>query len=268
MSRWIGIMLLLAATGCAAEEALDPAPSPSTGGTAGGPPDPGPKVREVFVRNPIGSPAQNLLADGDFELSIVPEGSDGQYGWIAFGSGDGAEPILGETGGICRSGLRCGRVPGGTVLFGRGAAAPDKQAHRASILLKAQEPFEPTPGGSACDLADVYVLVCDTFDVKEELEPAAAPTEDGWCEYSDAVLGSPLGLCMYVEVGSVAVLVDNATLVVAPDVSLKPPPAITLAPQRNDRMMRIRERVRARLPLDGRAIPVDPRIRARREHGE
>src|SRR5690606_37838607 len=109
-----------------------PTSTATTDPSEGGAPPEGPHVRDVVIRNPFGGPSDNLLADGDFELSIVPEGNSGQYGWIAFKQSGAEQPLLAETGGLCKSGLRCGRLPKRSIVFGRGTSAANEAPHRAS----------------------------------------------------------------------------------------------------------------------------------------
>ena len=175
--------------------------------------------REVYQRNPWGSPALNLLADGDFELSIDP--GTGQYGWIGVDAGGSTQiPLVSETGGICRSGIRCARVPKGQALLGRGTAAPNMMAHHASIFGKPATP--PAAGADPAmvckGIMQVTMISCDEGLIIKGLKPAAAPGDDGYCEYAADVPGSKVSLCMYVTLLEDAIL-DNATLLPAPAVS-------------------------------------------------
>jgi hypothetical protein len=243
--------------GCSTEERLAPVdrPTGSAGTGAGGAePEPEPAVRQVLVRNPIGLPIDNLMADGDFELSIVSEGeAGGQYGWIALAPSGAPTPLLAETGGLCRSGLRCGRLEARRLLFGRGTAAPHEVPHKASLWIKptAWAPGPPPELTEPCrDLAEAYVLHCDSFDVVATLRPAALPSADGWCELRAEVPGSKRALCMYVELGAEEALVDAATLLAAPQLASGPLPApIRPAAPTTERMRIVREALRARMPL-------------------
>ena len=190
--------------------------STSSGATTGGMQTP---IREVYQRNPWGSPAENLLADGDFELSIDP--GTGQYGWIGVDAGGSTQiPLVSETGGICRSGIRCALVPKGQSLLGRGTAAPNMMAHHASIFGK---PATPPPAGTepatVCkSIMQVSMISCDEGLIIRGLKPALAPGDDGYCEFTADVPGSKVSLCMYVTLLEDAIL-DNATLLPAPAVS-------------------------------------------------
>jgi hypothetical protein len=236
--------IALTAAACP-EERIDPVTAPTEDpGTGGGPPAEA-RVRDVFLRNPVGTPALNLLADGDFELSIVPGGS-GQHGWTAFSSNGGEARLDAETGGLCKTGIRCGKVARGTILFGRGTSAAAGATHVATMWMK---PTEPLPEGTErpCDLGDVYVIECDALTTVTRLRPADAPDENGWCSHSTTVRASNTALCMYMEVGSVGLLLDNATLLPAPPTAPKPAaPADSVAPDTRERVRMIGGLVRAR----------------------
>ncbi|MBL8741515.1 MAG: hypothetical protein JNK04_10490, partial [Myxococcales bacterium] len=116
--KTLALFLSIAALAGCQDEVIDPVTTPTSTTTVptaeptgGAPPLPGPKVRDVYQRNPFGVPLENLLVDGDFELSITRE-STGQYGWRRLHNG-GLKPTPAETGGLCKSGLRCGRVDSG-----------------------------------------------------------------------------------------------------------------------------------------------------------
>ncbi len=257
------------APGCQ-EEAVEPSPtggasSPaggagaggaSGGGGAGGAPL-GPRVRDVFMRNPMGSPPENLFVDGDFELSIVPEeATGGQYGWLTFSAGGSPKTLVGETGGICRSGLRCARVDAGRLLFGRGAAAANDAEMQVSIWVKALE-APPNPE-DPCDLGLFLMVACDTFEQLRTLGPADAPDAQGWCELSAEMDGQKQSVCLYSDL-LVDILVDNATLLPTPQGQVNPLPAPMRAeavqtPAQHARMSNLREVLRRRT-LFGRPLP-------------
>lgn len=226
------------------------------GGEGAGGSTPGPRIREVFLRNPMGSPPDNLFVDGDFELSIVPEeSSGGQYGWIAFTSGGSPATLLGETGGLCRSGLRCGRVRSGRLLFGRGAAAPDEADMRASIWVKPLEPADDPE--KPCDVGTFVAVACDSFQQLRVLQDADAPDAKGWCEMAGDIDGATQSVCLYVE-AEVDMLIDAATLLpraTGDDVSPLPPPhEHRLSAEQHARMSNLRDVLRRRMPF-GKALP-------------
>jgi hypothetical protein len=247
-----------------------PEPTPTVSGSGGGTGtggngETGPKVREVFYRNTVGVPFDNLLADGDLELSIVP--SDGQYGWLAFSGGGSPVVLNAETGGLCKSGLRCGRVPGESILFVRGTAAPDMSPHRGSVWMK---PIAagPEPGSEhPCALADVRVVTCDNFVFGDKLEAAAAPAADGWCEIAGPIDPSTRAICFYIEIDQWDVLVDAATLLPAePSAKRSPPPP--LRPDQLARAAVVREHIRSRMTLSSDSLPIDPVKKMREARGD
>lgn len=255
--------LALIATAACGEEELSPVPTasatvePPDAGPTGGSPPVGPRVRDVFVRNPFGGPLQNLLADGDFELSIVPsQAAGGQYGWIALSpNGSSAIGMNGETGGLCRTGLRCGRVGANNLLFGRGTAAPGMVGHHASIWMK---PLGEVSPDKPCGVATVMILGCDAFDIKKTLKAADAPDAQGFCEIAGDVVGSRSALCFYVEVGGVDVLADSATLLPLPEDASPPPPSpVEADPATLARIARVRDYVRSHAPVT--PLPLPPR---------
>ena len=224
-----------------------------------------PAVRSVFKRNPIGVPFDNLLADGDFELSIVPaQAAGGQYGWRAFSSNGGQAALLAETGGLCRSGLRCGRLGDRRVLFGQGTAASGERPHRASLWVKAVDPTT-VDAEKPCELIErAFVVRCESFTTVGSLKPADAPDARGWCEYAGTSPSSRDALCLYVELDSREVLLDAATLLPReePDALPSPlPPTPDVATRA--RMETIRAAIRSRMPLSSESLPFDAEGRPR-----
>lgn len=207
----------------------------------------GTPFREVFLRNPFGEQEGNLLADGGFELSIV--NSPGQHGWTSFGPAE----IEGETGGLCRGGLRCARAPRGAVLFARGTSAPAGARLYAEIWVKPEKPEE----GASCEGIDLYVLSCESFTVRRKLSVPAAPDANGWCSVGGSVGGSVIATCMYVEnVGNVGFLLDDASLRADVGVprSIRPAAipddaAIEVSPKTRASMDALRDHLRRTLPL-------------------
>jgi len=201
----------------------------------------GPVLRTVFERNPFGDQVGNLLADGDFELSF---GRPGQQGWIGFAA-TGQIGLVAETGGLCRSGLRCARVGTGGGLFARGTSAADQQPMRAEIWAKPMS----TP---SCEGISASVISCDSFATKALLSGPPATDADGWCVLQADVPRSKVATCIYLENGSdQEMLLDDARLVVADDsTSPAPAPIVTseLAELRA-RKERLRKHLRDTLPL-------------------
>jgi len=165
-------------------------------------------IRRVEVRNPLGTPADNLLADGDFELSIVPGGAGVQYPWFAI-KGNGFAELAAETGGICRTGLRCGVLVDNLIMLGSGTSAGDGIGMEAAVWVKPEQ-------DQGCDVMDAYVLTCSDFNVVAELEPDESPDPAGWCRYSTLVPAQNDSVCFYFDTESMSsgqtALVDSATL--------------------------------------------------------
>lgn len=248
--------------GCSGDEQLAPVvdesgsgggaatASSSSASTATASAGAGTPVRDVFVRNPFGEQEGNLLSDGDFELSITS--NPGQQGWNFFGF-NGSDDLVAETGGLCRSGLRCGVFPRGGALLARATAAPDMAPMVGEIWVK---PID----GSSCAGVTVYVLGCDDFAIRGQFGGLAPQMEeDGWCALRGAAAASATAVCMYLENNGTGMLIDAASLRAGePDaarrVSILPVPAATRA-----RMDAVRDHLRT-LPI-GRprpALDLDP----------
>lgn len=199
-------------------ETVKPAPADSTtgttsqGGSGGSEPEPpkGTPIRSVQTRSPWGGVEGNLFVDGDFEFSVVIEGSQPQSGWYAFGD-FGRGNLRGETGGLCKSGLRCAAMPDDQVLFGQGTAA------RGSAMVAGL--WAKLPAGYDCSAIAYDILRCSSFFSVAQIPPVSEqPDADGWCEYRGMVPEQPSGACAYIEntlaEGEVA-LIDLATLLPA-----------------------------------------------------
>lgn len=234
--------------GCGSRESVDPVPVPVTTTEPTGhddagtpPPDAAPPARRtVSIRNPMGDgPSNNLLLDGDFELSS--SSGTGQYGWRMFNSnGSGEYAMTLETGGLCRTGLSCVKLEKGRLMLGRGTAAAGGKSHVMGLHARLSE-------GAGCNQVVVYAVECDSFQV---LKKAIADEEvaHGWCHYTAAFDASPASVCMYLQntltEGQMAII-DSAILgpadgtVVLKTIASEPPSAETLA-----EMGRVRDYVR------------------------
>jgi hypothetical protein len=196
--------------GCSTDEQLAPAPTapvaildagpdaPDDAGPdadASAPPtvDAGTARRTVMTRSPFGGPVANHFADGDFELST--SGGTGQYGSRAFGVGNGGTEVgfAVETGGLCRSGLRCAVFAPKTAFLLRGAAAALGKGNVASLWAK-------IPQGKSCATVTGSMVTCDTLVIGHALK-ATTPQPDaaGWCSYSSRLAPSPSALCLYIQ---------------------------------------------------------------------
>jgi hypothetical protein len=218
------LVLVLSALGTVACGFIEAAPNPtpidatssqSSGpGGRGGAGGTGPVVRTVTVQSPWGGPAGNLLVDGDFELSIALDGHETPSAWFTFSTvNDGERYLRGETGGLCKTGLRCAVLEANTVLFGRGAAAPFLIGMTSSLWAK-------PPLGAGCELIEPWIVECDQATLAHTLAPdAAVPDGDGWCRYQGSVPKSARQVCMYIDSkleGNDTALVDAATLLPNP----------------------------------------------------
>jgi hypothetical protein len=195
--RLFCVALAAAACGCGDAEPLSPLaapkqeqpPGPADAGTPP-PTDAGPVERRVILRNPLGGPPGNLLADGDFELSVQGEGQTSQVGWRGF-TNSGEKNIRLETGGLCRTGLRCAVLEPNSYMYGRGAAASGGKGHLASVWMK-------PPPEQPCDVASVTLVSCDTIQTFKVLLHPELPDETGWCEFSAALPEKDTGVCILV----------------------------------------------------------------------
>jgi hypothetical protein len=138
-------------------------------------------VRTVSFRNPFGDDLHpdNLMLDGDFELT----GRSGQTPWTASNGNGGSLAITYETGGHCRSGVRCGYMPAGSILLGYAATPP---AGKLYIRVWGK------PEAEKC--SDLSVVLFDSTTnqnagtaVAQELVPDA----NGWCLYEGVLQSLP-----------------------------------------------------------------------------
>lgn len=131
--------------------------------------DAGAPIRSVETRSPYGAlDPQNLLLDGDFELS----GPDAlQYPWFAFSD------VRWQTGAACRSGLRCAALGGGGFMAGIFVWPPAGKV-QASIWARVPSgdcdgpigAFVSTLGGNGGGFGEI------------QLAPESpTPGADGWC---------------------------------------------------------------------------------------
>jgi hypothetical protein len=212
-TRMITIVALVMAAASACGDEGPPNPAPFDDGSGAGdsrtpfePPTKRERKRTIEMRNPLGGPPGNLLVDGDFEFSIEFEGTGPQSGWIST-----AGYLRGETGGLCRTGLRCGVLEDGAALFGKGTAA-NGTGMVAGFWAK-------PPSSADCNAIEVSLLNCNFNGSFIDVPPLNdAPGSGGWCEYKTRVAEHDTALCMYVESkvdSGETTLVDSATIVPA-----------------------------------------------------
>ncbi|MEP7123046.1 MAG: hypothetical protein ABJE95_19115 [Byssovorax sp.] len=211
----------MALLGCSTDEQLAPAPTAPVAIADAGPDAPedadasmpvevdaGTARRTVMTRNPFGGPAANQFADGDFELSTTQ--GTGQYGARAFATtGGGDVGFALETGGLCRSGLRCAVFAPKTAFLLRGAAAALAKGNMVSFWAK-------VPPTKPCTTVSGVMATCDTLVIGHGVK-ATTPQPDaaGWCSYSSRLPASASALCLYIQnklLPSETALLDSAVM--------------------------------------------------------
>lgn len=208
--------------GCSTEEHLAPLPTGPVVLLDAGPDAPddadasvpvavdaGTSRRTVMTRSPFGGPIANHFADGDFELSTAQ--GQGQYGARAYGTtgGIGALDFDVETGGLCRTGLRCAIFVPKTAFLLRGTAAPLGKGNLISFWAK-------VPTGKTCTAVSGTMLTCDTLQTGHAVK-AINPMPDaaGWCSYGSRLAPTPSALCLYIQnklVNDERALLDSAVM--------------------------------------------------------
>lgn len=191
MKRFLPLVFILASgvasgVACGKPEPQGIAPPVPTQEIDAGAPPSG-IVRTVGFRNPFGDATHpdNLVLDGDFEFS----GRSGQTPWIAAGGNGGQMALAYETGGHCRSGVRCAFMPAESILLGHVATPP-----AGKIYIRVWG--KPDGGGDrAGKCSDLTVSFFDsTNNTSAGTAPAQSlvPDETGWCLYEAVLLGVPL----------------------------------------------------------------------------
>ncbi len=192
------IFLLLIA--CGKSEPTDgiAPPVPTQSIDSGSPTD---IVRTVSFRNPLGDDLHpdNLMLDGDFELT----GRSGQTPWVA-ASGNGSGLTLDyETGGHCRSGIRCGHMPAGSLLLGYLATPPTGKLY-VRVWGK--------PEAEKC--SDLTVALFDSTanqTLGSAVSQALTPDDTGWCLYEAVLPSLPLHApVLYLRAKEQGVTIDAA----------------------------------------------------------
>lgn len=171
-------VLGIAACGKDPEPASIAPPAPTTSIDDGDPVPPAPTGRKVSFRNPFGdmSYPDNLMVDGDFELT----GRAGQMPWLA-GNNQGARALDYDTGGVCRSGVRCAHVPSGTYLVGYMATPPAGKIF-ARVWAKPDS-------GKCSDVKSTIVDGTANAQLATLASQTPGPDDAGWCRY-EAVIGA------------------------------------------------------------------------------
>jgi len=207
---------------CSTDEPKPALPAPLP--TVDPPPAAGP-IRTVGYRNPLGNTrvVDNLMVDGDFELT----GRTGQMPWQAFDK-NGQATLTYDTGGRCRSGVRCGSFIKGQNLVGY-FAVPDTGNVVVTLYGK--------PDTGKC--SDLHAYVYDLAGIASAsslVQAAATPDATGWCTYSGVAKGlAKLEPVIYLDNVGGRVLVDEAVALPASGklmldaVQPPPPDGATLA---------------------------------------
>ena len=181
-------------------------PSPPFGLEAGSPAPAAPR-RLVFHRNPLGDALQadNLMVDGDFELT----GRSDQAPWLAFDPKQGQITLNYDTGGHCRSGVRCADFNGTDVLVGMMGTPM-----LTNVVVRAYA----KPSSGKC--VELRILPIDLSSNAVGGAIAAtnpAPAADGWCFYEGQASNLPLAQpALYLEITS------STTTVTVDEVSVLP----------------------------------------------
>ena len=169
---FLGLVLVGGLASCdSTQSGMQPTP-PLT--TEAGVPTLGVPTRTVGYRNPFGNVLQpgNLMIDGDFELT----GRSDQAPWIAFSQMQQAQETLNyDTGGRCRSGVRCGLIGKGDTLIGY-FSSPALVNFNVRVYIQ--------PEGDHCGDAVVTTFDVATNDTGQSVQSdTPAPAADGWCVF-------------------------------------------------------------------------------------
>ncbi len=132
-------------------------------------------TRTIGYRNPFGNVLQpgNLMVDGDFELT----GRSDQAPWIAFNQMMQAQETLNyDTGGRCRSGVRCGLIGKGDTLIGYFSSPANGGNFNVRVYIQ--------PETGHCGDAVVTTFDVATNNTGQTVQSDTdAPAADGWCVF-------------------------------------------------------------------------------------
>lgn len=169
--RAAAFLLLLAACDDS-PSAIQPLPAVTT---EAGVPTPAAARRTVGHRNPFGDALQsdNLMADGDFELT----GRSGQAPWTVYNN-QNQGTLNYDTGGHCRSGIRCGVIGVGDQLVGVIASPPNMDFIVRLYVL---------PDSGRCSDVDVLLVDLNSGSEAGSVPPPSAPGPDGWCLFEGSI---------------------------------------------------------------------------------
>jgi hypothetical protein len=133
-----------------------------------------------------------------------------QFGWTTY-TGDGTTQLIApnETGGLCKSGLRCAVFQSGTLMLLRAVAASLGRPMVMSIAAK------PAPDVS-CSTLGARIIRCDNSTWNGSLATDNLRDADGWCTYQASLAAMDQAPCLYLTNSLPAgdsMLVDDARLV-------------------------------------------------------
>ena len=159
------------------------------------------------------------MVDGDFELT----GRTDQAPWIVFTNSQ--QTLDYETGGRCRSGIRCATIVPNDALVGY-MASPANEAYEIRAYVK--------PDSGHCPDAQVYAFDLETNNISGSASPTTQlPGDDGWCFFDGQapalVYEQP---ALYIQIGpntkSKNLIIDQVSVL---PVSKVPVHGITPPPQ-------------------------------------
>jgi len=165
-------LLALAACGKDPEPTPLAPPTPTTTTTTSDAPPPPAAVRTVSTRNPFGDTnwPGNLFIDGDFEFT----GRSGQMPWVLFGN-QGQAALDFDTGGRCRSGVRCAKLAQNGTMVGY-LASPKEKNIAMRVWAK--------PDSGRCGDVSMTFLDETSNQVRGTLVPQQPDVDaTGWCRY-------------------------------------------------------------------------------------
>jgi hypothetical protein len=203
------LLVLLLVCGCDnTTQSIQPLP-PVT--SEAGVPSPAAPRRTVGYRNPFGDALQsdNLMVDGDFELT----GRTDQAPWIDYAMQ--TQQVLNyDTGGRCRSGVRCAVMGTTDALIGfMSSPVVDTMVVRVYVL----------PDSGTCSDASVVAVDINGSATGGTVPPPSAPGPDGWCVFEgtsqNLAYDQPaLYITMSSKAKSMQLHVDDATVLPASEV--------------------------------------------------
>jgi hypothetical protein len=102
------------------------------------------------------------------------------------------EYLQGETGAVCRTGLRCAVLKAGHILYGQGTSA------RGTGMIARFS--ARVPDRSSCEAVEPALIRCSLVGNVAPLPPVnEQPDADGWCEYAGRLEEQSSATCLYVD---------------------------------------------------------------------